>query len=407
MDRSLRALCVLNFFMADVRDGLGPFRGVFLQQKGWSPSEIGIVMTIGGLAAIVATTPAGAMVDRSAAKRAIMVVAACAIVIACAAIYVLPSFGVTVAAQTVNGVAGAVIPTAIAGITLGLVGQSGYPHQLGRNEAFNHAGNVTAALLCGIFGYLFGLGAVFVVMGAMAIASIAATVGIDSERIDYRAARGLSGEPAAQGTSLAKLLTSGPLAVLALTVLLFHLGNAAMLPLLGQALVARGAGDPSAFTSATVIVAQLTMIGTALLAARLAETRGYWIVLLIALLALPVRGVIAAVVTGPIGLVPVQVLDGVGAGMLGVAVAGLVARILVGTGHVNAGLGAVLTMQAIGASLSTTLGGIAAEWLSYEAAFLVLGGVAAMALALWVGTRAITAEACDRDAAETVAKSMA
>jgi hypothetical protein len=48
MDRSLLALCALNFFMADVRDGLGPFLGVFLQEQSWSPAEIGFVMTIGG-----------------------------------------------------------------------------------------------------------------------------------------------------------------------------------------------------------------------------------------------------------------------------------------------------------------------------------------------------------------------
>lgn len=395
MDRSLRALCVLNFFMADVRDGLGPFLGVFLQQQGWLPSEIGMVMTVGGLTAMVATTPAGALVDKTAAKRTVMIVAACAIVVACAAIYVVPSFGVAVSAQTVNGIAGAAIPTAIAGITLGLVGQSGYPQQLGRNEAFNHAGNVTAALLCGVFGYLFGLGAVFFVMAAMAVASIGAALQLDSTKIDYLAARGLSSETAAPGKAFSVLVTSIPLVILAVTVLLFHLGNAAMLPLLGQALVARDAGDPSAFTSATVIVAQITMIGTALLAARLAEARGYWIVLTIALLALPIRGVTAAVVTGPVGLVPVQLLDGIGAGMLGVAVPGLVARMLAGSGHVNAGLGAVLTMQAIGASLSTTVGGFAAQWLSYDAAFLILGSIAAIAATLWIVTRPITAEACD------------
>jgi hypothetical protein len=59
-----------------------------------------------------------------------------------------------------------------------------------------------------------------------------------------------------------------------------------MLPLLGRALVARGAGDPSAFTAATVIVAQVTMIPMALLAARLANTRGYWLVLILALVVL-------------------------------------------------------------------------------------------------------------------------
>jgi hypothetical protein len=36
MKRPLLALCALNFFMADVRDGLGPFLGVFLQEKDWS-----------------------------------------------------------------------------------------------------------------------------------------------------------------------------------------------------------------------------------------------------------------------------------------------------------------------------------------------------------------------------------
>ena len=112
------------------------------------------------------------------------------------------------------------------------------------------------------------------------------------------------------------------MSILGLTLFFFHLGNAAMLPLLGQAMVARGAGDPSAFTGATVVIAQLTMIATALIAARLAEKHGYWIVLLLALIALPIRGMIAASVTSPWVLAPVQVLDGVGAGVLGVAVPG-------------------------------------------------------------------------------------
>jgi len=54
--RSLVALGALNFFMADVRDGLGPFLGVYLQARDWSPAQIGTVMTIGGLAAMAATT---------------------------------------------------------------------------------------------------------------------------------------------------------------------------------------------------------------------------------------------------------------------------------------------------------------------------------------------------------------
>jgi hypothetical protein len=59
MSSSIAALNALNFFMADVRDGLGPFLGVFLQEQGWSPASIGLVMTIGGYAAMLATTPLG------------------------------------------------------------------------------------------------------------------------------------------------------------------------------------------------------------------------------------------------------------------------------------------------------------------------------------------------------------
>src|SRR5207237_5781099 len=191
---------------------------------------------------------------------------------------------------------------------LGLVKQRRFARQLGRNEAFNHAGNVTAALLGGTFGYLFGLTAVFVVMAGMAAGSIFAALAIDPHHIDHAAARGLAATTYKKSSSFAVLVESKPLVVLAFTLALFHLGNAAMLPLLGQALVARGAADPSAATAATVVVAQLTMVPMALLASRLAESRGYWIVLVLALVALAVRAVSAATVADSLGRVPVHIL---------------------------------------------------------------------------------------------------
>lgn len=394
MKRSLTALCLLNFFIADVRDGLGPFLGVFLQGHQWSPSEIGIVMTVGGIAGMLATTPFGILVDQTTAKRMLLVVAAGAIVIASIANLFFPTLIVTTIAQIVSGAAGSVVPPAIAAITLGLVLQKGFARQLGRNEAFNHAGNVAAAVLAGVFGYVFGIGAVFVVMAAMAIGAIIATAFIDPKEIDHRAARGLAEEGDGQRTGLSILVTSVPLLVLGVTGLLFHLGNAAMLPLLGQSIVARGEGDPSAYTSATIIIAQLTMVPMALFASWLAQKRGYWIVFLLALVALPIRGLLAASFTGPLALIPVQILDGVGAGLLGVAVPGLVAQILSGTGHINAGLGAVMTLQGLGAALSPALGGVLAERYGYPAAFLTLGVIAIAGLVLWCVTRPMTAEAC-------------
>ena len=67
------------------------------------------------------------------------------------------------------------------------------------------------------------------------------------------------------------------------------------------------------------------MIATSLAAMRIAQTRGHWLAILIAFTALPIRALIAASVITGWGVVPVQILDGVGAGMLSVAVLGLVA----------------------------------------------------------------------------------
>ncbi len=393
---SLQALNALNFFKADVRNGLGPFLGVYLQQQNWSPGQIGLVMTIGGLAGMAATTPLGMLVDRATAKLAIVIAAAVIVIAGSALLFVWPTFAVVTLSQIATGVAGAAIGPAIAGITLGLVTQRGFAHQLGRNEAFNHGGNVFAALAAGLLGYLFGLGAVFVVMASMAVASIGVASAIRASEIDHAAARGAVSEDAGETKGFRALFETPALLILGVTLLLFHLGNAAMLPLLGQSLVAGGAGDASAYTSATIIVAQVTMIPMALLAARIAEQRGYCIVFLIALFALPLRGAIAAFVTGPVGLVPVQVLDGVGAGMLGVAVPGMVARIIAGTGQIKAGLGAVMTLQGVGAALSTVVGGYAAQLYGYEAAFGVLGAIAGCALLIWVFSQPFLREASTR-----------
>ncbi len=59
----LRPLEALNFFMADMPAGIGPFLGVFLLAHGWKSGLIGSVMTIGGIAGMIMTIPAGALID--------------------------------------------------------------------------------------------------------------------------------------------------------------------------------------------------------------------------------------------------------------------------------------------------------------------------------------------------------
>jgi len=131
-----------------------------------------------------------------------------------------------------------------------------------------------------------------------------------------------------------------------------------------------------------VVIAQGTMILVALWAARLARRRGYGILLWCALLALPLRGCIAGFWHSPWSIIPVQMLDGVGAGILGVVTPGLAARLLNGTGHVNLGLGVIMTLQGIGASCSASYGGLVVHLLGYGPAFLALAAAPCVALGI-------------------------
>lgn len=383
---SMAWLARLNFYLADVRDGLGPFLGVFLMGQGWAADDIGYVMTLGGIAGMLATTPAGALTDAVRAKRLVVGLGSVLVVAGSLLLLVTPGFTVTAISQIGTGIVGAVIGPAIAGLTLGIVGQQGLPAQLGRNEAWNHAGNVVSAALAGASGYYWGLPAVFVLMALMAMASLLCLSRIRPDHIDHDVARGLDPQRAADAVQVSTwrlLAGSRPLMLLALAMMLFHLANAAMLPLLSQSVVARGGADPALYTALTVIVAQLVMIPAALLASRFAQQRGYWLPITIALLVLPVRGLVAGTWASSWALLPVQILDGVGAGLLGVALPGSVARILQGSGHINIGLGAVTTIQSVGAALSPALAGVVAKHYGYGAAFAALTGIAVLALLVW------------------------
>jgi hypothetical protein len=108
---------------------------------------------------------------------------------------------------------------------------------------------------------------------------------------------------------------------------------------------------------------------------------------MIALLALPIRGVIAGSFSSFAAIYPVQILDGVGAGLIGIATPIAVERILLGSGRFNVGLAAVMTVQGIGASSSNIVAGWLTEKGGYSLAYLFHGGIAALALMLFIANR--------------------
>jgi MFS family permease len=394
----IRPLLSLNFFMADMQAGIGPFLGVFLLAHGWESGLIGTVMTVGGVAGMLMTTPAGALVDATKRKKLYVIIPGICTVIASGIVLLSQSFWLVTASQVATAIAGAAIGPAVSGITLGIVRQAGFNRQNGHNQALNHAGNMVGAGLSGLLGWMFGFTAVFLLAALFGVLSIASVLMIPSDAIDDDEARGLDNGRQDNGKvgGIRVLLECKPLLILAAALACFHLGNGAMLPLYGLAVVANKQGDPAGFVAITIVVAQAVMIVVSLIAMRLAEKEGYWLVLLISFIALPIRGVIAAHVMNKWGVYPVQILDGIGAGLQSVAVPGLVARILNGTGRVNVGQGAVMTVQGLGASLSPAIGGWIAQEIGYSAMFLILGSFALGSIALWLGFASILRPACAR-----------
>lgn len=380
-------LDALNFFLADVRDGLGPYLAIYLLTvHHWDEASIGFTLSAAGIAGIVAQTPAGALIDATRAKRAILVAAAIAITIASLAIPVFPSLVPVTILQAMSGVAGAIFPPAIAAITLGIVGPKAFARRIGRNEAFNHAGNATAALLAGGFAYWFGPVAVFWLMAAMAAASVAATLSVPAAAIDHDVARGLhdeaDGTATARPSGLAVLLTNPPLLVFAASTTLFHFANAAMLPLVGQKLALANPELATTLMSACIVAAQLVMVPVALVVGATADRWGRKPIFAVALAVLCLRGLLYPLSDDPYWLVGVQLLDGIGAGIFGALFPLIVADLTEGTGHFNVAQGAIATAQGIGAALSTSVAGAIVVGYGYGAAFVTLGLAAGLALTL-------------------------
>jgi MFS family permease len=385
-----RTLDALNFFLADVRDGLGPYLAIYLltEQK-WDQASIGMVMSIAAVAGIVAQTPAGALIDRSTAKRGLMVAAAMAVTSACLVLPFLHRFELVAATQALAASAGAIFAPAVAAVTLGIVGPRAFARRIGRNEAFNHAGNASAATIAGGTAYFCGPIVVFWLLAAMAVASVIATLSIPAGAIDDHIARGLDDTAernAGDGdkpSGFQVLLTCRPLLIFAGATVLFHFSNAAMLPLVGQklALVNRGLG--TTLMSVCIIAAQLVMVPVAMLVGRKADQWGRKPIFTVALAVLALRGALYPLSDNPYWLVSVQLLDGVGAGIFGALFPLVVADLTRGTGHFNVSQGAIATAAGLGGALSAAIAGFIVVKAGYSAAFLFLAAVAAAGLGLF------------------------
>lgn len=366
---------------------MGPYLSIYLLlTHHWDQESIGFVLAVGGIGAIVAQAPAGALVDRSTAKRALIIGGALTVTAAALAMPLFPSLYPISGLQALAGIAGSVIAPALAAITLGLVGPRFFARRIGRNESFNHAGNASAAAITGGLAYFFGPVVVFWVLAAMAAASVFAALWIPGDAIDHDVARGMDhvrGEPQ-RPSRLTVLLGNRRLLIFAATVIAFHFANAAMLPLVGQLLALHNKDVGTALMAGCIVAAQVVMVPVAYVAGAKADSWGRKPIFLFGFAVLAARGFLYTLSDNPYWLVGVQLLDGIGAGVFGALFPLVVQDVTHGSGRFNVSLGAVTAATGIGAAVSNLVAGSIVVAAGYNAAFAFLGALAGAGFVLYL-----------------------
>ena len=354
---SLHGLDGINFFLAGMQSGFGPFVAVLLANQKWTQQDIGFVLTVGGLVGLLSQVPGGELLDATRSKRFLVALGGIVVAVSALAIALWPSRPVVLAALVLQGLTGGLLGPAIAAISLGLVGHSSLAERLGRNQRFASAGVLTTTAVMGAIGYFLSYQAIFLASATLALPSLVALSRIRPAEIHFGRACGQPDHHApAPPPRIRRMILwkNYGLLIFAGCLFLFQFANASMLPLAGEELVYRNGTGASLIVSALIIVPQIVVVLSAPWAGREAQSWGRRPLLLIGFAALTLRALLFAVTTNPLLLIWIQLLDGVSGSTLGVLTALIVADLTKGTGRFNLAQGFLGTLSGIGASLGTT-----------------------------------------------------
>ncbi|MBV9811399.1 MAG: MFS transporter [Acetobacteraceae bacterium] len=382
--RSLLALDGLNFFVADMLTGFGPFVTVYLVAHSWSQSDIGLALSVGTVAALLGQVPAGLLVDAVRYKRVIIGIGVLAVIVASLLFAWFPNRWPVFGIETLIGLSGALLTPAIAAITLTLAKYEKLGVRLGGNVRYKALGSAVAALAMGYIGDHVSTGAVFYVsalFGVVALGCLTAISNVDVKKGPKRTQH-FSAWPHRERprppARKQEIWRSPELLAFAACMFLFQLGNAAALPfafsVLGEHTHANGT---DLAVSYALNVSQLVVAAVSPSAGRLAHTRGRKAVLFVGLALLVVRCLVLAVTTARDVVIGLEVLDGLTGAVIGVMVPLVVADITHQGGRFNFAMGLVGVAMGLGAALSTVMTGFMVQHVGPTSAFLSLAAAAA------------------------------
>ena len=373
-----------NFFVANVQTGFGPFIAVYLTTRAWNQGEIGAALSVGTLAGMVSQLPGGALVDALSNKRTAAFWACAAICASAAILAFLPYWLPVLAAEVLHGFASAMLPAAIAAMSLALVGRAALGERLGRNARFAALGNGIAAAVMGAVGSYVSEVAVFYLTAALMLPGIAVLHAIPGGSVAQTVAAETDSGIWREGT---RLLRRRPVLVFALVVALFHLANAAMLPLVAGDITKSIGKQASLVIAACIVLPQLLIAYASPHVGHWADRVGRRPVLAVTFAAVPLRGLLLAYVDSPAALTAVQLLDGISAAGFGVMLPLMAADLTRGGNRFNLCMGLFGLAAGLGATVSTALAGTLADRYGHGPALIALaaagiGSVALIVLAL-------------------------
>lgn len=376
--RGTRRADQFSLATALLRSGFTPFLALFLCERGLGPGAIGAILGALGAVRLAATLPAGMLVDRARGRSRWPIVAALLTLGASLLLLLLHAQGIAMllCAGALMAISEAMIAPALLVMNLDEVATGASLNEIGRNQAYGHAGRIAGLAMSGVIGQHFGVSALI----AFEISCLALLL-----PLAWRT------PVAARAPAPARDLLRNPdpsLLLLGIALGLFQIGNAALPTLLGLSLVDTTPFSTPVLASGTTIIAQLAMIAGSLLVIPTLRCWNYWPVLAASFALLPLRCMLAALLPAPLALGPVELLHGIGEGAQMVAIGGLIGDLHRASGRAGTRFGWVMLIQGVGSAVSPLIGGYVAERWTSAAAYALLGVAGSFALAFWILCRA-------------------
>jgi len=376
-----------NFFLAGTVIAFIPFLNAFLKVHHWSYDEIGAATAVSALGSLIFQTPAGVISDRIRWRRSLLAISSVSLGVIFVVLPWLVNQDLAIyLALFLFGVAGTFLVPLLAALALSLAGREHLGMTIGINQSWNHLGGVGGALLSLVFVNSFGIESVFYFISACALlASLSLFLIRKNELNPDLFLEGKTtdlGRHSKKSGSVFRYLQNPSVRTLIISVGLFQIANAPLMPLLGLYLKHLGGDD--GLVAWVVLIETAAMIPASWYAGKTSVAQGRKPIFAIAFLLLPLRILLCCVSANTLVLLGLQVLVGISAGIYSVAIVLVCSDLSRERGGFNSLLAMTQTAIALGGVIGPLIQGFSTQHFGFQTTFLILAGISILGAAIFL-----------------------